>query len=483
MIYLAFFLCEGAIFMGLLSLYRAATRPDFPSFLSSNPGWIFIFSCTIIVCSIGWAVQILRQGTPVTRKSAYLWIGMNIVTVVLMFGGAELLARLLSLEIATGGVHHIDETHHVEEKLFGHTLYPANWARSAGNIQKITDRMANEGSYLIDDPVLGWSNGHSRRDKTGRYFSSAEGLRSPRSGMSFADPRTRHSATSKQPATIRVASIGDSFTFGDEVLCEESWGHVLEALLQPHTQVLNFGVNAYGLNQAFLRYEKDVRTWRPQIVIIGIISEMIKRSVNIYPIFQDPEWDFPFARPRLVITNGVPTPVNQPVPAARTIFSFAKIGDLPFLALDEYYRAYLWERGGLWYLPEKSYFFRFAYSFRPPSDDLTEERTEHALQLSQLVLQRLVREIVDDGATPVVVYLPTKDELHELTATNTSSVPLAIRLFQRAEMAYVNPTNCLMNVKSSEAYLRGGHYSPQSNAEVAHCIEPVLGGKIAQLQR
>ena len=107
-----------------------------------------------------------------------------------MFGGAELLARLLSLEIAAGKVHHIDETHHVDERLFGRTLYPANWSRLAGNIQKVIDRMAQEGSYLIDDPVVGWTNGHSRRDKTGRYFSSAEGLRSPRAGMSFSDPRT-----------------------------------------------------------------------------------------------------------------------------------------------------------------------------------------------------------------------------------------------------------------------------------------------------
>jgi hypothetical protein len=247
--------------------------------------------------------------------------------------------------------------------------------------------------------------------------------------------------------------------------------------------MLNFGVNAYGLNQAFLRYEKDVRTWRPQIVVIGIISEMIKRSVNIYPILQDPEWDFPFARPRLVIQNGALIAVNQPLPAARTIFSFKKIGDLPFLAFDEYYRPYLWERAGLWYLPEKSYFFRFAYSFRAPTDDLAGERTEHALQLSQLVIQRLVREIVEDGAIPVVVYLPTKDELRELTVTKTNSMPLAIRLLQRAEIDYVDPSKCLINVKSSEAYLRGGHYSPQSNAEVAHCIEPVLRGKMAHLQR
>ena len=37
-------------------------------------------------------------------------------------------------------------------------------------------------------------------------------------------------------------------TYGHEVRCEESWGHTLEAMLQPHTQVLNFALGAQGLN-------------------------------------------------------------------------------------------------------------------------------------------------------------------------------------------------------------------------------------------
>jgi hypothetical protein len=483
LIYLSLCLCEGAIFLALVSLYRAATRPDFTSFLSSNPGRIFVFCCIIIVCSIAWVIFTVWQSTTATRKTAYLWIGMNVVTVVIMFGSAELLARLLSIEIAVGRVHHIDETHHVEEKLFGHTLYPTNWSRFAGNIQKVINRMGPEGSYLVNDPVLGWKNGHSRTDKTGRYFSSVEGLRSPRAGMLFSDLRTRHSTSLQQPATIRVAIVGDSFSFGDEVLCEESWGHILETLLQPHAQVLNFGVNAYGLSQAFLRYERDVRVWKPQIVVIGIISEMIKRSVNIYPILQNPDWDFPFARPKLVITNGKPIAINVPIPDAETLFAFKRIDDLPFLNLDEYYRPYLWERGGLWSLPEKSYFFRFAYSFRAPGDDQEAERSEHALQISSLVMKQLVHEVVEDGAIPLVVYLPIKDEMYGSAASKQNAVPLAIRLFQLTGIEYVDPSRCLKDVSVPEAFLRGGHYSPQSNAEVARCVESAVQGKIAQLKR
>jgi hypothetical protein len=92
-------------------------------------------------------------------------------------------------------------------------------------------------------------------------------------------------------------------TYGHEVRCEDSCGHVLEGLLQPHIQVLNFAINAHGLNQALLRYEKDARLWKPQIVIIGISSAMITRNNNIYPFLKDPEWGFPFARSRFVMQH------------------------------------------------------------------------------------------------------------------------------------------------------------------------------------
>ncbi len=148
-------------------------------------------------------------------------------------------------------------------------------------------------------------------------------------------------------------------TFGYEVRCEESWGHILEALLQPHVQVLNFGVTAYGVNQAFLRYKKDARSWNAAIVVIGITSEMITRINNIYPFLKNPEWGFPFARPRLVMKNDIPTTINHPVPDPGQIFAYTAISEVPHLDLNDYYRPFQWERGGIWHLVERSYIFAF----------------------------------------------------------------------------------------------------------------------------
>ena len=471
MIFFALGACEAGIFLALLSLYRAATRPDIWSFLLSNPGLAFVCSSIIIVFSIGWAIRIVRNCVPTNKKYVFMAIGMNLVMLVLTLGSAEILASLLSKQIAP------------DESLLGRKLYPRQWSQFAAHHKKVIDKSAHEDSYMAYDGILGWTVVPSRSDTLGLNLSSAEGLRSPRVGMSFADLRTRHSDGSKQPASVRIALIGDSMTRGDEVRCEESWGHVLEALLQPHTQVLNFGVNAYGLYQALLRYEKDARSWKPQIVVIGITRSMIQRINNIYPFLMYPEGLWPFARPRLVMKDHIPTTLNHPVPNPRQIFANTAIRELPYLDLDDYFRPFLWERGGMWYLLERSYIFRFAYSLRPPSADREEERNLKAMQLSQFVVQRLVREVVNDGAVPLVVYLPYKDELGISTEPQNAFVPLSARLLRNAGIKYFDPTACLIEVKVSDAYMKGGHYSPQANTHIADCLQPVLRGMIDGLKQ
>jgi hypothetical protein len=471
MIFFALCACEAGIFLALVSLYRAATRPDIWSFLPSKPGLAFVCSSIIIVFSIGWAIRTVRNCVPTNNKYVFMAIGMNLVMLVLTLGSTEILARLLSKQTTVG------------ETVLGVVLYPKQWSQVATSYKKVIDEIAYEDSYVAYDRILGWTLAPSSSDRTGLYFSSAEGLRSPRVGMSFADLRSRHSKVSDQPASVRIALIGDSMTYGYEVRCEESWGHALEALLQPHTQVLNFALVAHGLNQALLRYEKDARPWKPQIVVIGITSTMIKRDTSIYVFLDEPEWGFPFARPRLVMKDDILTTINHPVPDPGQIFANTSISEVPYLDLDDYYRPFQWERGGMWYLLERSYIFRFAYSLRPPVDDRKEDRNLRAMRLSQFVAQRLVREVLKDGAVPLVVYLPYKSELGLSTEPQNAYVPLSARMLRNAGIEYFDPTACLIGVKVSDAYMKGGHYSPKANTHIADCLQPVLRGMIDGLKR
>src|SRR5499427_8315040 len=258
--FLALCVAESGLLFLLLSVYRGALKPDLSSFVFSLPGIVFIVSVVIILLAVWWIVYTFRTHGSLKTKYLMMAAGMNVLMLFLLIASAEGLFRSLSKDSETG------------EALFGIVLYPRQWGAIVARQRAVLDKRAAEGNYLIYDEREGWTIAPSYSDKHGEDFSSLEGLRSPRSDDSFADLRSRHSGRAKQPASVRIALIGDSMTYGYEVRCEESWGHALESHLQPSAQVLNFAVAAYRLNQVFLRYENEVRPWHPHIVIIGVSS-------------------------------------------------------------------------------------------------------------------------------------------------------------------------------------------------------------------
>src|SRR5215467_1589635 len=324
---------SGLLFL-LLSIYRGDSKPDLSSFVFSPPGLVFIVSVVIILLSVWWIVSTFKTRDSLKTKYLMMAAGMNVLMLFLLIASAEGLFRSLSKDSETG------------EALFGIVLYPRQWGAIVARQRAVLDKMAAEGNYLIYDEREGWTIAPSYSDKRGEDFSSLEGLRSPRPDASFADLRSRHADRAEQPASVRIALIGDSMTFGYEVRCEESWGHALEAHLHPSAQVLNYAVAAYGLNQVFVRYEKEVRPWHPHIVIIGISSEMIRRINSIYPPLMNPDWaGFPFVRPRLVVKDGALTIINSPLPKPEEFSAYSTIRTLPYLNLDDYYIGFDWTRG------------------------------------------------------------------------------------------------------------------------------------------
>ena len=85
---------------------------------------------------------------------------------------------------------------------------------------------------------------------------------------------------------------------------EETWGHYLEKALGSEFQVSNFGVPGYGVDQTYLRYEKDARMWNPKIVIFGLISHDVERTMFVYPFLALPEWNTPFSKSRFILREG-----------------------------------------------------------------------------------------------------------------------------------------------------------------------------------
>ena len=60
-------------------------------------------------------------------------------------------------------------------------------------------------------------------------------------------------------------------------------GHHLERQLGPAVPVLNFGVDGCGLDQTYLRCRRNVRGWKPRVVLISLMGHELLRTMAVYP--------------------------------------------------------------------------------------------------------------------------------------------------------------------------------------------------------
>ncbi len=67
----------------------------------------------------------------------------------------------------------------------------------------------------------------------------------------------------------KISCYGDSFTFSRQVNDNETWEWYLSELTQ--SNVRNFGVGNYGIDQALLRLKREFPKHKSKIVIMGVV--------------------------------------------------------------------------------------------------------------------------------------------------------------------------------------------------------------------
>ena len=120
---------------------------------------------------------------------------------------------------------------------------------------------------------LGWElvPGAAGVGKLGeRYQISAAGLRDRDYPMEA--PR----------GVVRIAAIGDSFTFGMGVNLEDSYAKQLEGILRTQgaqVEVMNFGVIGHNMWQHYAMLETRVLRYQPNLIVLGLFTDDIAASV------------------------------------------------------------------------------------------------------------------------------------------------------------------------------------------------------------
>ncbi|MGE0470416.1 MAG: hypothetical protein Nkreftii_003038 [Candidatus Nitrospira kreftii] len=436
---ISIFVFESAIAVVVIAMYMKGQR-SFQVFLSSRPGVALLCAVAALLISGTDLVHryLVHKRSPSGRFR--MVVMMNFVSVLLIVLAGEMAVR-------------IGSRNYMDGEAFGNVvLKPRNWDKAIHRQLVESSSGDRSDNYVIYDDWAGWTVEPNRCSANGLYCSSSEGLRAPRDGIVF--PKTEK--------LTNIALIGDSFTFGNEVSYEETWGHKLNQMLGDEFLVLNFGVGGYGLGQSFVRYEKDVRKRRPNIVIFSFISHDLFRTMWVYPFIAMPEWNMPFSKPRFILRDGELVNLNRTPLSTEAIFSAGSISDLPLLNYDQGYRASDWQTH--WY--HFFYLIRLLTSLFPPWEAAGPDSSGDGLiATNAAILKTFVRSVKEEGSVPLVVFLPMKMDL----GREASYVSLGKQVLEQVGIPYLDATPCVSEVNSADRFLEN-HYSPQGNEAVAKCV-------------
>jgi hypothetical protein len=454
----ALYLAEVLAVVMLLLAYRAEGKPSIEHFIFSRPGILLLAAGVILFLTLTFIVRQVWQALKQGSRGWQFAVVMN----ALVMGSAAVIGEV--------GLRLIAVESNTEERVWGNLLYPRKWDVVRANFQEVLRRAKEQPTFWVEDPDLGWTIGPNRSGADGLYFSSAEGIRSHAPGISYRDTSP----------SCRIAVIGDSFTFGEEVAYEDSWPYLLGREIGSGCQVLNFGVGGYGVGQMYLRYMKEVRSWHPDLVVLAFITHDIVRTFSIYSFLLFADGDTPFPKPRFVLHGEELAQLNKPLITTEAVFAKPSIRDLPFIEYDISYRETEWDRPA-WRYFSQSYLFRLLTSFFPLHEEERPQVSRAELQkVNAYILSGFEKSVTADGGKPLIVYLPTVEEIPEPPQQEL----LGPRTLREGKIPHLNIRDCMATGYSSGMFMppgRGQHFSPQGNRVAAQClkgpIESLMAGQ------
>lgn len=271
----------------------------------------------------------------------------------------------------------------------------------------ILKMLSGEG-YVRLDAELGWTNAAGGGSKDGLYRINVQELR--------AD---REYSQDVPSGKVRLATYGDSFTFGAFVKVEETWQSQLESA-NPQIEILNYGVSGYGPDQAYLRYARSRGQPDTDVVVIGYMSENIARLVNRFRPFYIPLEKFVFSKPRFELDEDenlilLENPLTTPDDYRRLLSDPGEV--LAELAEHDYWAEVRNHSSSVDVLPSTRVFKILLYHLRRRAhpdhfyeSDGTYRVTSPAYRILVSVMEKFYRAVEERGQIPIVLIYPRIEE-------------------------------------------------------------------------
>ncbi len=315
-------------------------------------------------------------------------------------------------------------------------------------------------STVIYDERLGWTyRPHSVR-QNGTFTINGAGIRAQREYSQL--PPADH---------LRIALFGDSFTAGDDVSDAEVWGGRLEQLLLNagiRAEVLNFGVGAYGMDQAYLRWLHQGKAFEPDIVIFGLQPDNLKRNLNIFRQLMNRSGP-PLTKPRFALADGGLDLLNSPaLPPDQLVAAFEDFANQP-LADYEYYYGSRYQASRWWAQSRLASLLYEALKQEDASPALYGSDGEGG-QLGKAIIDAFARDVKEADAAFIVLHLPL--QAHLVWRLNGIAAPFQFLLDHCRESYNTIPfEDHLQPVHAHDEFWSATkHYGPELNALLAETV-------------
>ena len=301
--------------------------------------------------------------------------------------------------------------------------------------QKISERKHTE--Y---DEELGWIN------LPNVYISDMYSREDPLTINSQRYRSTSDFNVQVPAGKIRVICSGDSFTLGFGVDDDHTWCQQLTAL-DSRLETVNMGQGGYGVDQAWLWYQRDQKKLEHDIVLFAIISEDFTRMES--------DSFMGYGRPYLTVRDDVLIQDNYPVPRRSYDMAWWQV-NLP-----------------MWQQLATVKFLNKRFRHILPQGPATLETNDHGKtdEVAARIFASLQAISLENQRLAVLVYLPTRYDFVEGPANRWRQMVQA----KASEQGYylIDVAQEMSELPSTEIkkmFRGGGHYTDAGNRFVADVL-------------
>jgi len=249
--------------------------------------------------------------------------------------------------------------------------------------------------------------------------------------------KNAHDVSAERTTKNRIAVIGDSFTWGSDVMHAYSYPSFLRVIV-PDSEVLNYGIQGVGIDVMYLRWKHEALTVHPDAVIFTVLYDDIRRAQ-------------PCAyKPRLSVKDGAIVVTNQPPP---TMEEFAK--QRPPLVESVL-------------LKDLAHWWRYRRGVRAT-------QYEEQFPLFSAMLDEMSATSLARNQTFIVLFID-RENSRPLAAEDNDAVNRSVALLERKHIAFVTASAIFAAERHTPPNFSPpvDHFLPDTNAYLAQGIAGLL---------